>query len=330
MSELRRELQKSAARVEQELERDLVRLAESHEQRLLEVLRYSLVDCGKRVRPFLVMLAAALCGEEKDACPLAIALEYLHGASLLHDDIIDNSQMRRGKPAVHRKFGITEAILAGDFLLAHAMEIVAYYTGRRGLASFNRAARGMVDGEFWQLRNATNIDLSEANYKEAVMRKTGLLIASACEIGGLWGGAKEEELAALRCYGEGLGFAFQIVDDLLDYTGDPVKMGKVVGNDLQEGKVTLPFILAIHHADTVERGRLRALLQDRELRTKKDSLQEVVQLIHKNNGFLVASNRAETAVKEGIAALEVFTAPAAQQARKLLAGLGDFVLKREK
>ncbi len=280
------------------------------------------------------MMAAALCGgksgESEDCCSLAIALEYLHGASLIHDDIIDNSAVRRGKPTVQKQFGLTEAILAGDFLLAHAMEIVAKYTGRKGLASFNQAARGMVDGEFWQLRNATDFDLDSKNYKEAVMRKTGLLIAAACEIGGLWAEAKEDELEALRRYGESLGFAFQVIDDLLDYNGDPVRTGKAVGNDLQEGKVTLPLILAIEHADTQDRRRLREIVQDEELRKTKEAFVEVVQLIQKNKGFYLASHRAETAVKEGISALEIFTSPTADKAKTVLAELGEFVLKREK
>ncbi len=330
MKELLTALQQNAARVEEEIVQDLDRLAVSHEPRLLDVLRYSLIGGGKRVRPFLVIMAATLCGNRGDCCPLAIALEYLHGASLIHDDVIDNSAVRRGKPTVQKQFGLTEAILAGDFLLAHAMEIVAKYTGRKGLASFNQAARGMVDGEFWQLRNATDFDLSGKNYREAVMRKTGLLIAAACEIGGLWAEAKEDELAALRRYGEGLGFAFQVIDDLLDYNGDPVRTGKAVGNDLQEGKVTLPLILAIEHADTADRRRLREIVQDEELRKTKEAFTEVVRLIQKNKGFYLASHRAETAVKEGIVALEIFTSPTADKTKTVLAELGEFVLKREK
>ncbi len=331
MNELRAELQREAARVETAMEQDLARLADRHEQKLLEVLRYGLLGGGKRVRPFLVLQAAALCGREREeSLLLAAAFEYLHGATLFHDDIIDQSELRRGRAAVHKKFGTVAAILAGDFLLAHSMEIVAEYTGRRGLVSFNQATRGMVDGEFWQLRNATDFALGERDYKEAVMRKTGLLIIAACEVGGLWGGGSDKELAALRCYGEGVGFAFQIIDDLLDYTGDSAKTGKAVGNDLQEGKITLPLILAIQSANNNEKTRLQQILQDRTLRTEKSSLQEVIQLIEKNGGFSAARNQAETAIKKGIEALDVFTSPAAVPIKQLLAALGEFILRREK
>ncbi len=331
MNELLAALKKEAIRVEAEMEQDFILLEKTHDRKLLEVLRYGLLGGGKRVRPFLVMMAASLCGrKEDDSCPLAIAFEYLHGATLFHDDVIDSSDLRRGRAAVHKKFGTVAAILAGDFLLAHSMEIVAKYTGQRGLISFNQATRGMVDGEFWQLRNATDFNLGEQDYAEAVMRKTGLLIVAACEVGGLWGGAGKKELAALRCYGEGLGFAFQIIDDLLDYKGDSLKTGKAVGNDLQEGKMTLPLILAIQHANTKERRRLRKIVEDKELRKTKDALEEVVQLIEKNKGFYLARYRAEIAIKEGVEALNVFQSSSGEKVKEILAALGMFVLKREK
>lgn len=331
MNRLKEELQKEVVEIDAAITFELAALAEKHDPHLLQVLRYGLLGGGKRIRPFLVLMAAALCG--KVAAPpysLAIAFEYLHAATLFHDDIIDQSDMRRGRAAVHKKFGMIAAILAGDFLLTHSMEIVGTHTGQRGLQIFNLATKGMVDGEFWQLRNTVQLNFDESDYQDAVMRKTGLLVSGACEVGGLFAGADEAELAALHFYGIRLGFAFQVVDDLLDYLGEPSLTGKAVGNDLQEAKMTLPLILAIKQAGCADRRRLQDILEDAVFRGTEAAFTEARILIERNGGFSGARQQAAIAVEEGIDALDIFTAPAAERAKGLLQDLGQFVLKRKK
>ncbi len=282
--DLRTQLKEGAARINTAIEDDLRLLAADHEPLLVEVLRYGLLGGGKRVRPFLVVNAAELCGRTGPECEkLAIAFEYLHAATLFHDDIIDNSALRRGKAAIHQKFGVVAAILAGDFLLAHSMEIVGEYTGRRGLLSFHLATKGMVDGEFEQLRRTDTTSVDIEAYDRTVMRKTGLLIDST---------------------------------------------GKRTGNDLHEGKMTLPLLCALECAEV--RERLLEVVADPGIRRRAESLVEVRALITRGGGFTAARREAEEAMQRGIDALALFAAPEAAAARDRLAALGRFVLERER
>ncbi len=331
MQKLKTLLKKEAQKIDTALQKDIDKMAAKNAPLLIDTLRYGLLGGGKRVRPFLLLTAASLCGNDTDErYSLALAFEYLHGATLFHDDIIDNSPMRRGKPSVQAQFGKSAAILAGDFLLAHAMEIVARQTGAKGLEIFNRATRGMVNGEFYQLHNAESFSIDKEKYKQAVMRKTGLLIAGSCEIGALFAGAEEVECAALRSYGENLGYAFQIVDDLLDYQGESGKTGKTVGNDLSEGKMTLPLIYAVCNGEKKESSRLLEIISDTDLRKKKEIFNEAVTLIEKNGGFHKAKMEAKKAITEGITALTIFQGEEAEEHKEILALLGEFVLQRSR
>ncbi|MGW8193959.1 MAG: polyprenyl synthetase family protein [Desulforhopalus sp.] len=308
---------------------DLARLKSEIDTLLLDVLEYGLFNGGKRIRPLLVVLASRLCGRnDEDAYRLGSAFEYLHAATLFHDDIIDNSSIRRGKESVFQRFGIIEAILAGDFLHAHAMATVGKLSGQKGLDIFCRATTGLVDGEFMQLRNATRHNLSELAYYDVIMGKTGLLIAAACEIGAVYGGGDPQRCRALREYGASLGCAFQIIDDLLDYQGDPEKTGKAVGNDLAEGKITLPLIFAINSANNMDKARLLQIIESSELRAS--CVGEVCSLISGYGGFDAARKRAAETVETGIAGLSIFTDEDVRLERNVLEGLARLILTREK
>lgn len=318
-----------AERINTYMRADLERMAPELDGLLLEVLDYGLFNGGKRIRPLLVVLAARLCGRsDEGAYRLGCAFEYLHAATLFHDDIIDSSATRRGKESVHKKFGVIEAILAGDFLHAHAMASVGKLTGTQGLEIFCKATTGMVDGEFMQLRNAAKHNLSELEYHNAIIGKTGLLIAAACEVGAIYGGGDGEKSRALRQYGINLGCGFQIVDDLLDYLGDPEKTGKAVGNDLAEGKITLPLIFTINSAGEDDRARLLKIINSPELRSQVT--EEVCSLIHKYGGFVAARKKAEETVAAGVSGLSLFTGDSVQTERILLEDLARYVLTREK
>lgn len=316
-------------KIDSAMRADMTSLKPQVDPLLYEVLDYGLFNGGKRIRPLLVVMSARLSGYKlDDVYELAKAFEYLHAATLFHDDVIDNAETRRGRPAVNKQFGIVAAILAGDFLHARSMEIVGKYAGSEGLRIFCEATSGMVDGEFMQLRNAASINLSEADYYDAIMGKTGLLIAASCEVGALFGRASTEQQLALRKYGVGIGCAFQMVDDLLDYLGDQNKTGKRVGNDLAEGKMTLPLISALSDADAEDRELLETILQDEHSREKE--LEKVINLIEKYKGFGQTRRRAEDAVGDACKQLQVFDFQSGADERKILCGLADYILKREK
>lgn len=322
------------ARIEQYMRLDLSQATSATDPLLRSVLEYGILNGGKRIRPLLVILAARLCGlepiEERtdDIYKLAIAFEYLHGATLYHDDVIDRADMRRGKASVNHKFGIVAAILGGDFLHSRSMFLVGSLGGAEALEIFCRATNGMVDGEFLQLRNAQNYNVSESDYFEAVKGKTALLIGATCEIGALSVGASPAEQRALADYGISLGTAFQIIDDLLDYQGESTETGKAVGNDFHEGKMTLPLILALKGASLEDGKRLRFLLEDEPARSQV--LDEVYGLIAKYDGFTKSRDRAEAIVAKALSGLEIFMAGDSSNSLGIFYALTRYVLERKK
>jgi octaprenyl-diphosphate synthase len=318
-----------AEKIDEYMRADLASMEQANDARLREVLGYGLFNGGKRIRPLLAVFASRLCGNtDEEVYHLGCAFEYLHAATLFHDDIIDSSEIRRGKKSVYKQFGTIAAILAGDFLLAQAMSTVGRFAGSKGLQIFCDATTGMVDGEFMQLRNATKHNLSELEYYDAIMMKTGLLIAAACEVGALYGGGTPEQVKALRDYGINLGSAFQIIDDLLDYLGDSAKTGKVVGNDLVEGKVTLPLILALIRAAEKDKERLLTILASQDERL--GCVQEVSDIIERVGGFAAARKKAVVAVENAINALQVFSGHNNLYEKNVLEGLARYVLTRDK
>lgn len=314
--------------IEEAMRRDLTSIS-GLDALLEEVLHYGLFNGGKRLRPLLAVVAARLAGKAVDnVFEVAIAFEYLHVATLFHDDVIDHSATRRGKPAVNQAFGTAAAILAGDFLHARSMAIIGEFGGVEALKIFCRATSGMVDGEFLQLRNAANFNQSEDDYFAAITGKTVLLIAATAEIGALLGGGDLHVRQAMNDYGTHLGCAFQIIDDLLDFQGDGKKIGKPVGNDLAEGKMTLPLILASKRAAGKDKDRLLAVMQDAELR--KSCFDEICGIIEKYDGFCDSRAKAEELVGRAVSRLAVFGRPEQESDRRLLEGLACYVLARKK
>lgn len=328
MEKFKELLGEEIVRINQAIEEDLAELSDQIDPLLEEVLRYSLFNGGKRVRPLLVLLASRFCGKDNEQLyRLAVGFEYLHVATLMHDDVIDRADTRRGKDSANKKFGLVAAILAGDFLLARAMTMVGEIAGQQGLSIFCDATRAMVDGEFVQLRNNEQYELSEQKYFEAIQGKTAQFISAACEVGAVFASASAQEQQAFKIYGSNLGAAFQIVDDLLDYLGDTQKTGKQVGNDLVEGKVTLPLILSLKQAEDDERRKLLELLGDETQR--QNSFGEVVQLVEENGGFSASRNKAEQLVEEGLAQLSSIQCKE-PLAAEILTGLARYVLARNK
>jgi octaprenyl-diphosphate synthase len=204
---------------------------------------------GKRLRPLLTVAAARLVGGGADgAVKLAAAVEFIHTATLLHDDVVDASQLRRGKVAAHLIWGAPSSVLVGDFLFARAFELMIESGALEALGILARASRVIAEGEVLQLTRAHDLNLTQTTYLEIITAKTAELFAAAAEAGAVCAGAGAAQAAALRAYGLNLGLAFQLADDALDYGGATETLGKNAGDDFREGKATLPLLIAIARA----------------------------------------------------------------------------------
>lgn len=231
------------------------RMASRSAPRIPEVTAHLVEAGGKRLRPLLTLAAARLCGYEGgDHLRLAATVEFIHTATLLHDDVVDESQQRRGRPTANLLWDNQSSVLVGDYLFARAFELMVETGSLRVLGILSRASATIAEGEVLQLTAARDLKTSEAVYLEVVRGKTAALFAAACEAGAVIAGAPDETVEALRVYGDALGVAFQIADDLLDYAGEPGRTGKDVGDDFREGKLTLPLIKAVERADAEERA----------------------------------------------------------------------------
>lgn len=320
------------ATVDQAMRQDLQSLARKEvvPDTLLKILEHALFNGGKRIRPLLCILAARLCGYQGEKVyPLAIAFEYLHVATLLHDDVIDHADTRRSRPSANKIFGLTPAILAGDFLHAHSLFLVGTLGGKQCLELLCNATRAMVAGEFLQLANTQNFNQSEKDYFAVIHGKTALFIGAVCEIGGIRGGATATERRALKIYGANLGKAFQMQDDLLDYLGDLAKTGKAVGNDFCEGKMTLPLLHALGKASKSEYDFLLGLLKGAKS-ARVANHEEASQIIRKNSGFEYTRNLAKKLIDEAVASLSVFTSVRNKPAFETLVALAHYTVTREK
>ncbi len=319
---------RTAGQTEEAMRRDLAVALDGSDPLLREILEYGLFNGGKRVRPMLAIISSRLCGrDDGDLYRLAAAFEYLHVATLIHDDVIDHASHRRGLPALGARYGMAAAILAGDWLHARSMYLIGQLLGSDGLEIFSRTTTGMVDGEFLQLRASGDSDADEEVYFTVIQRKTASLIGSTCELGALYGGAGPAERQALGRFGFNMGMAFQIVDDLLDYLGDQQATGKAVGNDFVEGKITLPLIHALRHAPAQTRDLLVRLI--REERTP-DSAFRVREIMIELGSFQAARKRAEELVSEALACLDVFSGSPGKEDLAVLRALAAYILHRDR
>ncbi len=211
---------------------------------------------GKRLRPLLTVAAARLAregrGAGETAHKLAASVEFIHTATLLHDDVVDSSRLRRGKVAAHLIWGAPSSVLVGDFLFARAFELMVETGSMRALRILAGASRVIAEGEVLQLTRAHDLRLAQETYLEIITAKTAELFAAAAESGGVAAGGSERQITALRSYGLNLGLAFQLADDALDYAGSSEALGKNTGDDFREGKATLPLLLAVARAGEAE------------------------------------------------------------------------------
>lgn len=260
---------------------------------------------GKRIRPILTLACASMFNYRGESdILLAAAVEYIHTATLLHDDVVDESKSRRGRLPANQKWGNKAAILVGDFLFAQAFELMVGTNSLPALSALSKAAAIIAEGEVLQLESIENQYLTEQQYYGIIKRKTASLFAAACEAGAIIGGATAEEINALKEYGLNLGMLFQVLDDILDYTANEEEFGKKVGKDFEEGKYTLPLILALMVADKQDREKIISIMQSSR---QKESFNQILEIANKYDVFNLCRNRVDIFLMQAIDSLNVIS-----------------------
>ncbi len=269
-------------------------------------IAHHLIDSGgKRLRPMLTIATAKMTGYGgKDHIRTAAAVEFMHTATLLHDDVVDESDYRRGKQAARTVWGNQASVLVGDFLLGQAFRMLVDVGSLQVLGILSNAAAVIAEGEVMQLAAAKNLATTEDEYLSIVNAKTAALFVGAAESGAALAERPSEELAALRCYGKNLGIAFQLIDDALDYSGDAKNLGKSVGDDFREGKVTLPVILAFRRGGQDERDFWTRTICEGKI--EDGDLERAIELMSEHDTIAATIERAESYGAIAQDAMEIF------------------------
>ena len=259
---------------------------------LIPRLAHHLIESGgKRLRPMLTIAAAKLCGYQGDGhVRLAAAVEFMHTATLLHDDVVDESDYRRGKASARLVWGNQASVLVGDFLLGQAFRMMVDVGSLSALKILSNAAAVIAEGEVMQLAAAKNTATTEDEYLAIINAKTAALFSAATEVGAAIAKRPAEEQTALKSYGRNLGIAFQLVDDALDYAGDSRHLGKAVGDDFREGKITLPVILCFRRGGDIERNFWKRTLSDAQI--EEGDLEQAIRLMKKHRAIEATLERA--------------------------------------
>jgi len=321
LEDLYRDIQPDLALVEEELRK----LARSSSRLIKEINSYLFPKGGKRIRPALLILAARMSGYDgNDHILMAAIVEAIHTASLLHDDIIDNSSMRRGKESVHARWGPNITVLLGDYLYIKTIGLSLKNENNGIVRLLSEASAQMIEGEIAEYDFSRNTEITEGDYFNIIDKKTAGLFAASCRIGGILGCAPKADLDRLSAYGTDLGMTFQLIDDLLDFTGDAGLLGKPILSDLGEGRITLPLIRALRQDGPVLRSRLLSLMSRNPL--DDSAKQEILGILQDNGALEYAFRKAEKyadAARDSISRL-----PDSPQ-RDILGRMADFVLGRD-
>jgi len=277
---------------------------------------------GKRLRPLLCVLAGRACGIENEKhVDAAVFIEFVHTATLLHDDVVDGSQKRRGRATANNIFGNQASVLVGDFVYSRAFQMMATVGSLRVMEIMADATNVIAEGEVLQLMNAHDPETTEQRYLEVIYRKTGRLFEAGAEVAAVLAGAPPVHQAALAAFGKHLGTAYQLIDDVLDYKSDPATRGKNLGDDLAEGKPTLPLLHALRHGNDEQRALIRLAIEQGGLA----QLGPIVEAIENTGGLDYAINFAQRETAQALTALD--SLPDTRY-RKALAGLARFALER--
>ena len=288
-----------------------------------QVAEYIVGSGGKRLRPALVLLSAGAFGYQgTHHHQLAAVVEFIHTATLLHDDVVDASELRRGQPTANAMFGNAASVLVGDFVYSRAFQMMVEVESMRVMQVLAEATNVIAEGEVLQLMSCHNPEIDEHNYLQVIRYKTAKLFEAATRLGAILGGAAPEQEEAMAAYGMHLGTAFQLIDDVLDYSGDNKTTGKNVGDDLAEGKPTLPLIYAIQHGNAAEAALIRKAIEEGGL----GELQQVIAAIRRTDALDYTRRQAESEARAASAALAA--SPNSEQ-RDYLLQLADFAVTRD-
>jgi octaprenyl-diphosphate synthase len=324
MNELKQKILTAVATDFEEIEKALAENLNPYLDLVAEVAGHLLFSGGKRLRPLLMVLSARLCGYTGNyEKTFSTALEYLHTATLLHDDLVDGAVLRRGKQVAHATWGNAITVLVGDYLLARALSIAAG-TGRlRVIQILAELTESMSQGEVHQLMRKGDIRLKEDEYLEVIRRKTAMLFEAACRVSAIISDAPDDKETALAQYGYNLGIAFQMADDLFDYTLTTSDFGKEVGADLREGKLTLPVIYALGNATSADRGLMIKIIQDPNFSV--EDFKALVDLLDKHGGLAYTQKVASGYIDNAKKALSIFDP---SETKDIMLDVADYALAR--
>jgi len=308
--------------VELQFRKDL----ESDVPLIRKVGEYVLSSGGKRVRPALLLLAARLCGYQGDkAVPLASVVEFIHTATLLHDDVVDSATLRRGLASANTLWGNEASVLVGDFLFSKSFSLMVAVGSLDILRVLSDATTVIAEGEVMQLLCTGEIELSEERYIDVVRSKTAILMSAACEAGAILGSATPERQKALADFGMSLGIAFQLMDDTLDYIATEEDFGKSIGHDLEEGKITLPLIHTLRRCSEAERAVIETVVEKDEM--SLDEFRTVSALVKQYGGIDYTIESARSYITACRAQLDLFDQ---SEITSALCDLADYVVTRNR
>lgn len=308
--------------VEQQFRNDL----ESDVPLIRKVGEYVLSSGGKRVRPALLLLAARMCGYGGDkAVPLASVIEFIHTATLLHDDVVDSATLRRGIASANTLWGNEASVLVGDFLFSKSFSLMIRVGSLDILRVISDATTVIAEGEAVQLLCTGDLELTEDRYIDVVRSKTAILMSAACETGAILGGVPAEKQQALAAFGMDLGIAFQLMDDILDYTATEDEFGKCIGHDLEEGKITLPLIRTLAQCTESERVIIAGVVERDEMTL--DEFRTVSALVSKYGGIEYTVKAARACISRCSEHLKAFEP---SPIRDAMLGLSEYVVTRSK
>ncbi|BBO69551.1 octaprenyl diphosphate synthase [Desulfosarcina alkanivorans] len=324
MTDLKQKIIAAVADDVDAIEKALADNLKPHFDLVSDVAGHILFAGGKRLRPLLMVLCARLCGFSGDqVVRFSTIFEYLHAATLLHDDLVDGADLRRGRQVAHQKWDNPTAVLTGDFLLARGLSIAADTGLNEVIRTIARITENMSQGEIRQLERKGDVTLSEDAYVEVIRCKTAVLFQGACRTGALVAGAGTDIVQALTDFGYHLGLAFQMADDLLDYTQDSRSLGKRAGADLREGKMTLPLIHAFSHAPDGQREHMVSILKNPDFTPAEFA--EFVDMLHRYGGIAYTRSLAAEHIQTATAALDAFDHG---PVREILTDIADYALVR--
>ena len=308
--------------VEKQFKHDL----ESDVYMIRKVGEYVFASGGKRIRPMLLLLSARLAGYNGDKhIGLASVVEFIHTATLLHDDVVDSAVLRRGQESANAVWGNEASVLVGDFLFAKSFSIMVRVGNLEILQTLSDATTQMAEGEVLQLISTCDLDLDEEQYLDVIRDKTAVLISAACRVGAVLGGLEGAEKEALSNFGMDVGIAFQLMDDALDYVADEAEFGKAKGHDLEEGKMTLPLIHVLRQCSADERSTLAEIVEKELL--EDDDLKYVIDLINLYGGIDYTRKRAAELALAAKRQLQIFPESEVRGALEIVA---DYVISRSK